>query len=145
VLLAANELKKDIWINVPITASGPYGGQPSAGRTHSATAWCVVTSAPRLWFRLVAVTGTNTPSDKTKTYVYQLALLFRDGMPKDGGPTEIEGGGREGGRDAVMQNAHARSGTFAGNQYTNNVGLDPSLNIYIEHCNQAASGMVPVP
>eukprot|EP00730_Choanoeca_flexa_P017862 TRINITY_DN8644_c0_g1_i1.p1 TRINITY_DN8644_c0_g1~~TRINITY_DN8644_c0_g1_i1.p1 ORF type:complete len:620 (+),score=168.54 TRINITY_DN8644_c0_g1_i1:126-1985(+) len=71
VLLAANELNKDIWINIPITASSPY------------------------------VQGTNTSSDKTKTYVYQLALLFRDG-----------------------------------NEYTNYKGLNPKLNIYIEHSNE---------
>eukprot|EP00730_Choanoeca_flexa_P013540 TRINITY_DN5433_c0_g1_i2.p1 TRINITY_DN5433_c0_g1~~TRINITY_DN5433_c0_g1_i2.p1 ORF type:complete len:631 (+),score=162.04 TRINITY_DN5433_c0_g1_i2:274-1893(+) len=71
VLLAANELKKDIWINIPITASSP------------------------------TVQGNFTPSDKTKTYVYELAMLFKEG-----------------------------------NEYTNGQGLDPSLNIYIEHSNE---------
>jgi len=52
VLLAANQLNKDVWINVPATASAPGGPD---------------------------VTGPRTPKDHTKTYVYELAKLFRDG------------------------------------------------------------------
>lgn len=49
IVLLANAVNKDIWINIPVSASG-------AG------------------FR-----GTRTPSQETLSYIYQLALLLRDG------------------------------------------------------------------
>eukprot|EP00040_Diaphanoeca_grandis_P035385 m.222362 g.222362 ORF g.222362 m.222362 type:complete len:742 (-) comp33372_c1_seq1:245-2470(-) len=79
VLLAANELNKDIWINVPITASAPTVCRTTAGGDPNK---CL-------------------DADPTKTYEYQLALLFKNG-----------------------------------NNHTNNVGLKPNLNIYIEHSNE---------
>eukprot|EP01006_Ploeotia_vitrea_P009001 TRINITY_DN21256_c0_g1_i1.p1 TRINITY_DN21256_c0_g1~~TRINITY_DN21256_c0_g1_i1.p1 ORF type:complete len:585 (-),score=77.73 TRINITY_DN21256_c0_g1_i1:183-1751(-) len=45
----ANKLNKDIWINVPVSASGPY-------------------------FR-----GPHTPKDASQTYIWQLAELFKNG------------------------------------------------------------------
>ena len=49
IILAANELNQDIWINIPVTASSPF------------------------------VRGTRTPASDTETYVYQLAQLLKDG------------------------------------------------------------------
>lgn len=75
VLLAANELNSDVWINVPVTASAPTlcqspvvdpkepGGDPNAD-PHS----CV-----------------HKNQDPTETYEYQLAKLFKDGNEFTGG------------------------------------------------------------
>jgi hypothetical protein len=71
ILLLANAANKDIWINIPVNATGsPDPLDP-----------------------------TYDPS--TGSYVYQLALLLKNG-----------------------------------NAFTNNVGLNPGLHIYIEHSNE---------
>ena len=62
VLLAANELGKDVWINVPITASAP-----TVCRTNPTT-----TSPP-------GDPNLCLDHDPTTTYEYQLALLFKNG------------------------------------------------------------------
>lgn len=58
VLLAANELGKDVWINVPVTASAP-----TVCRTNAA-------GDPN---------GCLDSGNPTHTYEYQLALLFKNG------------------------------------------------------------------
>ena len=62
VLLAANELEKDVWINVPVTASAPTVCRtlPTTPPTHGDPHHCLDT-------------------DPTLTYEYQLAKLFKDG------------------------------------------------------------------
>jgi len=60
VLLAANELERDVWINVPVTASAP-----TVCRTKPTTEG----GDPRQCL----------DTDPTTTYEYQLAKLFRDG------------------------------------------------------------------
>jgi hypothetical protein len=57
VVLAANELNTDVWINVPLTASAPTVCRTAAG------------GDPRECL----------DTDPTATYEYQLAKLFRDG------------------------------------------------------------------
>ena len=57
VLLAANELGNDVWINVPATASSPSICRSDADGDHTK---CIV-------------------EDPKTTFEYQLALLFRDG------------------------------------------------------------------
>jgi hypothetical protein len=57
VILAANELDSDVWINVPLTASSPTVCRTDPDGDHSK---CI-------------------KEDPTTTYEYQLALLFRDG------------------------------------------------------------------
>ena len=57
VLLAANELESDVWINVPATASSPSICRSDADGDHTK---CI-------------------DEDPTTTFEYQLALLFRDG------------------------------------------------------------------
>lgn len=49
IILLANKVQKDIWINIPVSASG------------------------------AGFKGTHTPSDEKQSYIYQLALLLRDG------------------------------------------------------------------
>jgi hypothetical protein len=68
VLLAANELQSDVWINVPVTASAPTLCQspvtdPKEGAKPGAN--------PH--------TCANPTQDPTQTYEYQLALLFKNG------------------------------------------------------------------
>jgi hypothetical protein len=57
VLMAANELDSDVWINVPLQASAPTICRSDPNGDHTA---CI-------------------KDDPTSTYEYQLALLFRDG------------------------------------------------------------------
>lgn len=57
VLMAANELDSDVWINVPLQASAPTVCRSDPNGDHTA---CI-------------------KDDPTSTYEYQLALLFRDG------------------------------------------------------------------
>ena len=57
VLLAANELESDVWLNVPATASSPSICRSDADGDHTA---CIA-------------------EDPKSTFEYQLALLFRDG------------------------------------------------------------------
>eukprot|EP00040_Diaphanoeca_grandis_P028097 m.161388 g.161388 ORF g.161388 m.161388 type:complete len:769 (+) comp31231_c0_seq3:377-2683(+) len=57
VLLAANELDSDVWINVPLTASSPSVCRSDPLGDHTK---CI-------------------KEDPTTTYEYQLAVLFRDG------------------------------------------------------------------
>lgn len=91
ILLAANELQSDVWINVPVTASAPTLCQTGDGTTDK-------TVDPR---KCVDGSEPGAATDPTKTYEYQLAELF-----------------------------------LKGNEYTNYTGLDPKLNIYIEHSNE---------
>ncbi|XP_065175681.1 uncharacterized protein LOC135805558 [Sycon ciliatum] len=49
IILLANQVKKDIWINIPVSASG------------------------------AGFKGTHTPADEKQSYIYQLALLLRNG------------------------------------------------------------------
>ena len=62
VILAANELDKDVWINVPVTASAPTVCRtaPSTPPTHGDPHHCL-------------------DQDPTQTYEYQLAMLFKHG------------------------------------------------------------------
>jgi len=62
VLLAANELHKDVWINVPVTASAPTVCRttPTTDKPPGDPNKCLDT-------------------DPTQTYEYQLALLFKNG------------------------------------------------------------------
>jgi hypothetical protein len=57
VLLAANELESDVWINIPATASSPSICRSDADGDHTK---CI-------------------DEDPKSTFEYQLALLFRDG------------------------------------------------------------------
>jgi len=66
VLLAANELDKDVWINVPITASAPTVCRTTPTTNGGDPRECL-------------------DKDPTATYEYQLAKLFRDGNEFTGG------------------------------------------------------------
>ncbi len=67
LVLAANELNSDLWINVPLTASSPNicRVSPSATASNNHTK-CI-------------------KEDETQTFEYQLALLMRDGNHATGG------------------------------------------------------------